>query len=167
MRKMSEENLKNAFQGESQAHMKYLIYAEKAEEDGFENVSRLFKAIAYAELVHARNHYRALGRIRNTSQNLQDAINGENYEVEEMYPAYNLVAKMQNEKGAELTTSWALEAEKIHSILYQKAKQAVDRGEDIMLGPIYICEICGYTVEYEIPNICPICKASKDKFKKF
>lgn len=164
---MSEENLKNAFQGESQAHMKYLIYAEKAEEDGFENVSRLFKAIAYAELVHARNHYRALGRIRNTSQNLQDAINGENYEVEEMYPAYNLVAKMQNEKGAELTTSWALEAEKIHSILYQKAKQAVDRGEDIMLGPIYICEICGYTVEYEIPNICPICKASKDKFKKF
>ncbi|MEM1549731.1 MAG: rubrerythrin family protein [Candidatus Methanomethylicia archaeon] len=167
MRKMSEENLKNAFQGESQAHMKYIIYAEKAEDEGFKNISRLFRAIAYAEFIHAKNHYRILGKIGNTSQNLQDAINGENYEVEEMYPAYNTVAKMQNERGAERTTGWALEAEKIHSILYQKAKQAVDKGEDIAIGPIYICEICGYTVEGEAPDTCPLCRAAKDKFRRF
>ncbi|MEM0085280.1 MAG: rubrerythrin family protein [Candidatus Methanomethylicia archaeon] len=167
MRKMSEENLKNAFQGESQAHMKYIIYAEKAEDEGFKNISRLFRAIAYAEFIHAKNHYRILGKIGNTSQNLQDAINSENYEVEEMYPAYNTVAKMQNERGAERTTGWALEAEKIHSILYQKAKQAVDKGEDIAIGPIYICEICGYTVEGEAPDTCPLCRAAKDKFRRF
>lgn len=167
MRKISEENIKNAFQGESQAHMKYLIYAEKAEDEGFKNISRLFRAIAYAEFVHAKNHYRILGKVGNTSQNLQDAINSENYEIEEMYPAYNIVAKMQNEKGAERTTSWALEAEKIHSTLYQKAKQTVDRGEDIVIGPIYICDICGYTVEGEPPEICPLCRATKDKFRKF
>ncbi|MEM2813952.1 MAG: rubrerythrin family protein, partial [Candidatus Methanomethylicia archaeon] len=161
------ENLKNAFQGESQAHMKYIIYAEKAEDEGFKNISRLFRAIAYAEFIHAKNHYRILGKIGNTSQNLQDAINGENYEVEEMYPAYNTVAKMQNERGAERTTGWALEAEKIHSILYQKAKQAVDKGEDIAIGPIYICEICGYTVEGEAPDTCPLCRAAKDKFRRF
>lgn len=167
MRKISEENIKNAFQGESQAHMKYLIYAEKAEDEGFKNISRLFRAIAYAEFVHAKNHYRILGKVGNTSQNLQDAINSENYEIEEMYPAYNIVAKMQNEKGAERTTSWALEAEKIHSTLYQKAKQTVDRGEDIVIGPIYICDICGYTVEGELPEMCPLCRAIKDKFRKF
>ncbi|MEM3542688.1 MAG: rubrerythrin family protein [Candidatus Methanomethylicia archaeon] len=167
MRKMSEENLKNAFRGESQAHMKYIIYAEKAEDEGFKNISRLFRAIAYAEFIHAKNHYRILGKIGNTSQNLQDAINSENYEVEEMYPAYNTVAKMQNERGAERTTGWALEAEKIHSILYQKAKQAVDKGEDIAIGPIYICEICGYTVEGEAPDTCPLCRAAKDKFRRF
>ncbi|MCX8171759.1 MAG: rubrerythrin family protein, partial [Candidatus Bathyarchaeota archaeon] len=114
MRKMTEDNLKNAFAGESQAHMRYLIFAEKAEEEGFKNVARLFRAIAYAEMVHAANHYNVLGMIRGTAENLQEAINGETYEVNEMYPAYNAVAKLQDEKGAQRTTDWALQAEKIH-----------------------------------------------------
>ncbi|MCS7097681.1 MAG: rubrerythrin family protein [Candidatus Methanomethyliaceae archaeon] len=167
MRKMTEENLKNAFAGESQAHMRYLIFAKKAEDEGFPNVARVFRAIAYAELVHATNHYNALGMIRSTSDNLQVAIDGELYEVNEMYPAYNIVAKIQEERNAERTTNWALQAEKVHASIYQRAKQAVDEGKDLKIGSIYICNVCGYTVEDEAPSRCPICGAPKERFKIF
>lgn len=167
MRKMTEDNLRSAFAGESQAHTRYMIFANKAEQEGFPNIARLFRAIAYAELVHASNHYKVLGMVRTTPENLQVAIDGEVFEVDEMYPAYNNVAKLQKETGAERTTGWALEAEKIHISLYQKAKQAADRKEDVTIGPIYVCELCGYTVEGALPERCPICNAPKNKFREF
>lgn len=167
MRKMTQQNLQSAFAGESQAHMKYLIFSEIAEKEGKPNVSRLFKAIAYAELVHAQNHLRELGGIGKTPDNLEAAIGGETFEVEEMYPAYNEVAKLQNEKGAEKSIHYALEAEKIHAEMYKKAKQAVGSGKDVEIGKIYICSICGYTVEGEAPEYCPICGAKRDAFREF
>ncbi len=167
MRKMSEANLKNAFAGESQAYMKYMIFAKKAEEEGFPNISKLFRAIAYAEQVHATNHLQALGMICSTADNLRNAIEGEKYEVEEMYPSYNAVAKLQEEREAERATNWALQAEKIHLTLYQKALKSVEEKKDLEIGDIYICEKCGYTVEGMPPERCPICGASKEKFKKF
>lgn len=167
MRKMTEENLKAAFAGESQAHMKYLIFAAKAEEEGRPNVARLFKAIAYAEQVHATNHFKALGDLGQTVQNLGAAIAGETYEVEEMYPAFQEVAKLQEEKGAQKSTRWAFEAEKVHAGMYQKAKQAVEEGRDVNLGDVWICEVCGYTVEGTVPDKCPLCGVRKDRFKKF
>lgn len=163
---MTENNLKSAFAGESQAHIRYLIFAEKAEEEGFKNVARLFRAIAYAEIVHATNHYNVLGMIRTTAENLQEAIDGETYEVNEMYPAYNAVAKLQNEIGAQRTMEWALHAEKIHISLYEKARQSVEAGKDISFEAIYICSVCGYTSEKEIER-CPLCGAPKEKIKKF
>ena len=168
MRKMTEKNLRDAFAGESQAHMRYLIFAEKAEQEGFPNIAKLFRAIAYAEFVHAKNHYKELGEIKRTADNLQVAIDGETYEVEDMYPAFKAVAELQNEKGAIKTTSWALEAEKIHATMYQKTKQTVERGEDIEPKKIYVCKVCGYTTEgEEPPEKCPICGAPKNMFKAF
>ena len=156
-RKMTRENLENAYAGESQAYMRYLIFSQVAEQEGKPNIARLFKAIAYAEEVHATNHYRALGYINNTLKNLDMAIAGEIYEVEEMYPAYNAVAKLQGEK----------EAEKIHVQMYKKAKEAAEDGKDVALGTIQICSVCGYTAEGEAPEKCPICGASREKFKAF
>lgn len=167
MRKMTEENLKGAFSGESQAHMRYMLFSERADLEGYRNVSRLFKAIAYAELVHARNHLTALGMMRLSSENLRVAIEGETYEVEEMYPAYQAVAELQGEREAHRSMSWALQAEKVHAGMYARAKQAVERGEDLKIGPIYICEVCGYTVEDEAPARCPICGAIREKFREF
>jgi rubrerythrin len=167
MRKMSEGNIKNAFSGESQAHMKYLIFADKAEEEGYPNVARLFRAIAYAEQVHATNHYDVLGNIRGSSENLQVAINGENFEVNDMYPAYKAVAELEGEKMTQRSIHWALQAEKVHSGMYQKARQAVENEKDIEVRPVYICEKCGHTVEGEAPDKCPLCGAPKEKFKKF
>ncbi|RLC69847.1 MAG: rubrerythrin family protein [Chloroflexi bacterium] len=165
MKKMTEENLKTAFAGESQAHMRYLIFADVAEEEGRPNLARMFRAIAYAEQVHATNHYRVLGSINNTKTNLQTCIDGENFEVEEMYPAYNAVAKLQGEKGAEQSTHFALEAEKIHAAWYTEALQALKADSDIKIGEIRICSVCGHTIEGKAPERCPVCGAPREKFK--
>ena len=167
MRKMTQENLVSAFAGESKAHMRYLIFSQCAQKEGKPNISRLFRAIAFAEQVHATNHFKTLGELGITSQNLQMAIDGENFEVEEMYPAYLEVAKLQDEKIAQKSMNFALETEKIHSAMYQKAKQAADEDKDIVLKDIHICGVCGYTVEDETPEVCPICGVTKDKFRKF
>ncbi|GAB4425224.1 MAG: rubrerythrin family protein [Thermodesulfovibrionales bacterium] len=167
MHPMTKGNLKSAFSGESQAHMKYLIFADKAEEEGFKNIARLFRAIAYAERVHATNHLNALNGSNLTIDNLDIAIEGENFEVQEMYPAYKAVAELQDEKKAVKSMHYALEAEKIHSALYSEAKDAVRTGGDLVIGEIHICPVCGHTVAGKAPERCPICGVQGDRFKRF
>ena len=167
MKAMTQDNLKAAFAGESQAHMRYLAFADAAEKEGKANTARLFRAIAYAEQVHATNHLRELGEIGDSAGNLQEAIAGETFEVEEMYPAYDAVAKLQNESGAIRSIHYAIEAEKIHINMYKDAKAKVDTGKDIAIGEVYICPICGYTVEGDAPDKCPVCGAARDQFRKF
>jgi rubrerythrin len=180
VREMTETDLRSAYAGESQAHMRYAIYSERANKEGFLNVARLFIAVAFAEKVHASNHYRniktkgaattvsaAVFGSRSTVEDLQAGIDGETFEIEEMYPTYKAVAEFQGEKAAEISFRWALEAEKIHVILYKRAKDAVAKGKDVDLGKIQICTVCGYTVEGDAPEKCPICNAKKDMFKTF
>lgn len=167
MRIMTEKNLRDAFAGESMAHMKYQIYSSIAEKEGFPNVAKLFKAIAYAELVHTRNHLKELGGVNDSVANLQDAYDGETYEIEEMYPAYKVVAELQEEKGAVRSTHYALEAEKIHAAMYDDAKKTVMEKQDIEIGTIYVCDVCGWTHDGELPEKCPICQAPQSKILAF
>jgi len=167
MHDMTKTNLEAAFAGESQAHMKYLIFADQAEKDGFPNIARLFRATAYAEQVHATSHFKVLKKLSDTSVNLQTGIDGETFEVEEMYPAYHAVAELQEESGAERSTRWAMEAEKEHAILYTGAKDAVDNAGDIKGEQVYVCSVCGWTGVGEPPHNCPICNANKERFKTF
>ena len=167
MHKMTQANLEAAFAGESQAHMKYLAFADKAKRQGFPNVARLFEAIAYAEQVHATNHFKVLGNLGKTVANLEAAIGGETYEVEEMYPAFLAVAELQGEKSAVRSNTWALEAEKVHAEMYGEAKTAVEAGKDAQVGQVYVCSVCGWTGEGEPPDECPLCKAKKEKFVTF
>ncbi|MGQ9673574.1 MAG: rubrerythrin family protein [Candidatus Aminicenantales bacterium] len=167
MRKMTEENLKSAYAGESQAHMKYLAFADVAEKEKLANVARLFRANSFAEQVHAINHLRTVGGIGTTGENLVAAMDGENFEVTEMYPAYKLVAENQEEKEAGMMFRAAMEAEKVHAGLYKRAKEAVEKGEDLEFFPIYVCSVCGFTVEGEAPEKCPVCGAPREKFIKF
>ncbi len=167
MKHTTKANLEAAFAGESQAHMKYLIYSEKAAREGFPQISKLFRAIAAAEKVHATNHLRLLEKINNTVTNLTDAAGGENYEVSEMYPVFDAVAKLQNEKEAVKSFYYAIEAEKIHEEMYTKAKELVLQGKDISEADIYVCPVCGHTVIGEAPDKCPVCGVAKDKYEKF
>lgn len=168
MRKMVEKSLEEAFAGESMAHMKYTIFAEVAEREGKKNIARLFRAIAYAEFVHAKNHARNLGYIKSTRENLETAMGGETFEVEDMYPAYLEIAKYFGEKGAEMSFHYAVSAEKIHAKMYSDAKEKVEEDEDIEEKDIYICPVCGYTYMGDAPpDKCPVCGAPKDKFVKF
>ncbi|MFW6113340.1 MAG: rubrerythrin family protein [Actinomycetota bacterium] len=167
MREMTEKFLNEAFAGESMAHMRYQHFADQAESEGLKDLARMFRAISYAERVHAGNHYRALGMMESTSDNIQQCIDGETFEIEEMYPVYNETAKLQDEKDAVRSTHYALEAEKIHADWYKKAKETVDAGGDIEIGKIQICSVCGHTREGEAPDKCPICGASRDKFEEY
>ncbi|MFU0782850.1 MAG: Rubrerythrin [Thermoanaerobacterium thermosaccharolyticum] len=167
MREMTTKNLSDAYAGESQAHMRYQIFADVAEKEGKPNIAKLFRAISYAELVHARNHYNTLGEVKDTVANLDKAIAGETFEVEEMYPAYRAVADLQEEKAADRSFNYALEAEKIHAKMYTDAKAAALKNEDIKISKVYICPVCGYTVIDTAPEKCPVCGVSRDKFVEF
>ncbi len=167
MRAMTNANLKEAFSGESQAYMKYATFADKAEREGFPEVARLFRAISYAEQVHATNHLREMGGIGDTAANLKAAIEGENYESTEMYPAFDAVARLQEEKGAMRSIHYALEAEKIHEAIFQQARESVEAGKDIESAAVYICPVCGHTVIGEPPDKCPVCGVPKTKYREF
>jgi len=164
---MTKANLEAAFAGESQAHMKYSIFADKAEREGYPEVARLFRAIAFAEKVHATNHFRVLEGIKDTVENLGAAAGGENYEVEEMYPAFAAVADVQGEKAAAKSIHYAVEAEKIHEGMYNNAKESVKEKKDIPAAKVYVCPVCGDTHIGEPDGPCPVCGLAKEKYIVF
>ena len=158
------DNLKAAFAGESQANRKYLAFARKAEEEGYRQVAKLFRAAAHAETVHALNHFRAAGEVKSTAENLQTAIAGENYEVVSMYPPMLAEAETAAEKAAERSFRWALEVEKIHEALYRKALEMLDK--DAPETDYYVCPFCGYTHAGPFTGKCPVCGAPGEKFER-
>jgi len=144
------ENLQEAFAGESQANRKYLAFAKKADEDGLPQVARLFRAAASAETIHAHAHLRVMGGIKTTTENLEEAIAGEEHEFKEMYPGFLAAAQEEGNKPAEFSFKNALAVEEIHYSLYSKALAAVKGGNDLPVASIYVCPVCGNTVENDI-----------------
>lgn len=180
---MTADFLRSAFGGESMAHMRYLLWGEHAEKNGFPNIGKLYKAIAYAEQVHAHNHFRALKDntggfkvdaggefgLHGVADNLVWAIEGEQGEVDQMYPVYKNAAEMQGEKDAVLSFHYALEAEKIHVAMFSQAREYALKGNDMPIGSdtIYICPVCGFTHIGNPPDNCPVCKVKKSLFVPF
>ena len=159
----SVENLKEAFAGESQANRRYLAFAQKAEQEGYAQIARLFRAAAAAETVHAHNHLKVLKGVKATAENLQEAIAGETSEFREMYPRMIAAAQAEGNKEAERTFNFANEVEKTHAALFQKALKNM---ADKTMTEIFVCSICGHTVEGEPPDNCPVCKAVKKFFNR-
>jgi len=162
----SIENLKNAFAGESQANRRYLAFAQKAQEEGFTQVTNLFRAAAEAETVHALNHLKIIGKIKSTTENLSTAISGETFEFKKMYPEYLEIAKQEGNKQATWSFDVANQVEKIHADLFKKAAEALRNNHDLERVTYYVCRVCGNTVENMPPDKCPICSAPKTKFLK-
>jgi len=162
----TDDNLQAAFAGESQANRKYLAFAKAAEKEGFAQVARLFRAAAEAETVHAHNHLRVMGGVKTTAENLKAAIEGETHEFEKMYPAFIKQAEKDNNGKAGMSFQFANRVEQVHAGLYKKAAEAVAGGQDLTATSIFVCQVCGNTVEGEPPASCPICGASKDRFKR-
>lgn len=159
----TEKDLQDAFAGESQANRKYLAFAKKADQEGYKQIAKLFRAAAEGETVHAHNHLRELGGIKSTKENLLEAIDGESYEFQKMYPQMIEDARVEDKKGAERSFSYANEVEKVHADLYKKALDNLGSNPDI---DYYVCQVCGYTAEGEAPDQCPVCKSKKQMFKK-
>ncbi len=162
----TQDDLQEAFAGESQANRTYLAFAQKAEEDGYSQVARLFRAAAASETVHALNHLQVMGGIRDTLDNLQEAAEGEAAEFRNMYPEFIERAKESGNEDARDSFEYASEVEEIHHSLYQKAIEAVKQGEDLPETEMFVCQGCGNTVEGEAPESCPICGAPRSMFEK-
>ncbi len=160
----TDENLKTAFTGESQANRRYLAFAKKAEEEGFTQVAKLFKAAAEAETVHALNHLRITGQIQSTLKNLNIAVSGERFEFNEMYPEYIDTAKKEGNKQAAWSFDVANQVEQIHAKLFAKALDALKNKKPMKKVDYYVCSVCGNTVEGEAPDKCPICGAPREMF---
>jgi len=157
------ENLKEAFAGESKANRTYLAFAKKADEEGYSQVAKLFRAAAEAETVHAHNHLLVMGGIGSTEENLKEAIEGEIEEFEAMYPDFIKEAKEVGNDNAVWTFDVANQVEELHAGLYKKALEALGNNEEV---DYYVCGHCGNTVENEAPDVCPICGALKTDFFK-
>jgi len=160
------DNLQEAFAGESQANRKYLAFAKKADEDGLSQVAKLFRAAAAAETIHAHAHLRVMGGIKNTLKNLEEAIEGEAFEFQKMYPEFLDVAQKEGNKPAEFSFKNALAVEEIHHSLYENALATVKAGGDLPVAPIYVCPVCGNTVEDGVPETCPVCNVPGSKFSE-
>jgi rubrerythrin len=160
----SVDDLWAAFAGESQANRKYLAFAKKADEEGYRQVAKLFRAAAHAEAVHAMNHLKALGEVRSTAENLETAAGGENYEAVSMYPGFVRDAEEEGDKKALRSFQWALEVEKVHEGLYRKALETL--GSDPSEDDYYVCPFCGYTHYGAAPEKCPVCGTPGPKFER-
>ena len=159
----TEDNLKEAFAGESQANRKYLAFAKKAEKEGFGNVAHLFRTAAEAETIHALAHLNALDGVKSTADNLQAAIDGETFEFTEMYPPMLEQAQTENHKAKRMF-DFAIRAEAIHAQIYKLALEAVAQGKDLAEANIYLCPICGHIELGSPTDKCPICGAKKEAY---
>src|SRR4030065_906966 len=162
----TNENLKAAFAGESQANRRYLAFAQKAEEKGNTQAAKLFKAAAEAETIHALNHVRITGQVKSTLDNLGTAFSGETYEFKKMYPEFLATAKQEDTKQAAWSFNVANKVEQIHAGLFQKAIDAMKAKKDMEKVDYYVCSVCGNTVEGSPPEKCPICASPKEKYFK-
>ena len=160
----TSDNLKEAFAGESQANRKYLAFAKKAQEEGYPQVARLFRAAADAETVHAHAHLRVMKGINSTQENLQAAIDGEGHEFKQMYPGFVAEAEKEGNKPAFYSFQNALVVEEIHHGLYTEALESVKSDSDMPETKIFVCQVCGNTVRGQAPDKCPVCGAVKEKF---
>eukprot|EP00727_Mastigamoeba_balamuthi_P014478 m51a1_g9655 putative rubrerythrin (169) ;mRNA; f:1194032-1195317 len=162
----TQENLKVAFAGESQANRKYLAFAQKAQAEGYSTIAKLFRAAAEAETVHALGHLNNMGGVKSTLENLQEAVDGETYEFTQMYPPMVEQAVKEGHKGKTML-QFANKAEQVHANLFTRALESLRQGKDLEAMDIWYCPVCGH-IEYgsSVPAKCPICGAPAARFQK-
>ena len=158
------EDLQAAFAGESQANRKYTAFAKKADDEGYHQVAKLFRAAAAAETVHALNHFRTMEGVQSTAENLKTAIAGESYEVTTMYPAMITDAEVEGIKRALTSFKHAYEVEKVHEALYRKALEMLEKETPAV--DYYVCPVCGFTHEGPLSGRCPVCNTPAERFEK-
>jgi rubrerythrin len=159
----TKDNLKAGFAGESQANRKYESFSDKAAEEGFPHVAKLFRAASLAEAIHAKRHLSVYG-VPSTMENLAASIEGETEEFTSMYP--NFITESQSEGNADATRSftYAMKAEQVHAGLYEKALEAVKTGKDLEAEKVLLCPVCGNVALLSAPGACPICGVPGSKW---
>jgi rubrerythrin len=169
------DNLQAGFNGESNAHSRYLAFAEKADQEGYGEVASLFRAAAKAEEVHAANHAAVIKKmggtahfpvVTSTKENLEAAIKGESYERDTMYPEFLKQARAEGNRDAVQTFNYAKTAEGEHAKLYSEALNNLPKLKGSKAKDYFVCTVCGYTTSKLDFSKCPSCFTHKDKYEK-
>jgi len=159
----TEQNLKDAFVGEAKASLRLLGYAERADQEGYPQVAKLFRAIARAEQIHAIKHLRQLKIVTDTQSNLQAAFESEHTVSENVYPAMIAQAEEDGNRAAAIGFGHARDAEEVHAKLY---KQVIDHLMAEAEPHYWVCKVCGYVVDGDPPDTCPVCNAPRSAFEE-
>ncbi|MFH1726652.1 MAG: rubrerythrin family protein [Elusimicrobiota bacterium] len=159
-------DLKTAFAGESQANRKYTAWAKKAEEEGHKQIARLFRATAEAETIHALGHFEAMGMVKSTKENLGEAISGETYEFQQMYPPMFDTAQKEGHPAKRMFY-YAMKIEEYHANAYKKALESLEAGKDLEGSEVYLCPVCGHIHIGKPESKCPVCGAAPEKYKVY
>jgi len=171
------DNLQAAFNGESNAHARYLAFAKKADKEGYGEVASLFRAAARAEQIHASNHAAVMKKmgttaeakleavdVRSTKENLEAAIKGESYERDTMYPQFLKQGRADKNPAAILSFNYAKTAEAEHASLYTEALNNLGKKAE-KSRTYYVCTVCGYTTAKMDFSKCPSCFNPKEKYE--
>jgi rubrerythrin len=157
------DNLRSAFAGESQAHQRYRVFAETAEQDGLPTIARLFRTAAEAERIHAEEHLKAMDAVGSTADNLRAALQYETYQYTSMYPPMLAQAETEEHKAKRIF-AYAVAAEAVHARLYAMALEAAQEGRDMAPVTFYLCPECGYIEPGQPTENCPISGTEAEKF---
>jgi len=163
----TQDNLMEAFAGESQANRRYLAFAAKAEKEGYKNVARIYRAIAEAETVHALKHHEIAGKVNSTADNLAVSVEGETHEFTVMYPEFIATAKAEDQAAALRSFEFANAAEEVHGGIFQRMLAMVKKGDDHPDEQVSLCPVCGWVGTGEPPERCPICNTLAKMFRSF
>ena len=159
-----QDALNQAFIGEAKANLRLQVYAQKAEEEGYKQIAKLFRVIAFSESVHGTRALRLLKEIKSTEENLTASFESETKIAQVAYDQFIKYAEEAGDKAALLNFSQSRDVEETHAGLY---KQAMNHFMEERETTYYVCKVCGYVSDGSLPDECPVCSAKKEQFVTF
>jgi rubrerythrin len=153
-----------AYTGEAKAALRLKVYAEKAETEGYVQMAKLFRVIAFSEEIHGSRALKLLREVKSTEENLAASFEAETHVADVAYDQFIKQAEAEGNKAAVLHFSQSRDVEEIHAKLYKEAmNHFMEERETIY----HVCKICGYVADGVLPEMCPVCSAGKEQFVDF
>lgn len=153
-----------AYTGEAKAALRLKVYAEKADSEGYAQMAKLFRVIAFSEEIHGSRALKLLREVKSTEDNLAASFEAETHVAEVAYDQFVKQAEAEGNKAAVLHFSQSRDVEDIHAKLY---KEAMNHFMEERETVYYVCKVCGYVADGVIPDECPVCMAKKEQFVSF
>jgi rubrerythrin len=153
-----------AYAGEAKAALRLRVYAEKADREGYAQMAKLFRVIAFSEEIHGSRALKLLREVKSTEENLAASFEAETHVADVAYDAFVKQAEAEGNKAAVLHFSQSRDVEEIHAKLYKEAMNHFMEERDTTY---HVCKVCGYVADGVLPDMCPVCSAGKEQFVDF
>jgi len=158
-----KDAMHQAYTGESKASLRLKVFAEKADQEGYPQLAKLFRVISFSEELHGKRALRLMKEIKSTEENLADSFESETKVAGVAYDNFIKYAEEVGDRAASVYFSQSRDVEEIHAKLY---KEAMDHVLEERQTTYYVCDICGYVSDGILPEECPVCGAKKEKFAR-